>query len=454
MSAEEQRIDPEDGMAQTLAQLRRKYASRYHREVIDDYWHSHCVPLEGSPGGRNDPFLTHNSQQPRAPAPGREAADSAREDPFLAHQQGPAPQANLREDPFMTHGQFVSQDERDSYREGSHRARRQQLVQAADKMRQGWLQGLQNLLGPGAADRKLPARNALILGPFLAFMWVVLVWVLLQHYSVECCVLLTAILCGACGFMVFAWCMGKRWGPVSLLPLGLLCLLAVIMGASVGRAGWGSHWRQYWWLQTGLRTMDTSASTSAAARVDSAVIQFDGNGQTSARTLVDDMRSAGYQEDRRYCVAPVLDPTLAGASTAVVNYWAIGLDCCGELGSFTCDASRSHKGGYGVVMLDGGYPCPGCNADMFRAAVTKAEAMHGLVSAPGAMYVRWVSDVSAVEFEILLAALTFVLLSAFFGFVSFFILGSMFWYFGIGARTRESEPLLEASASRSKIPTV
>ncbi|CAK0789668.1 unnamed protein product [Prorocentrum cordatum] len=106
-------------------------------------------------------------------------------------------------------------------------------------------------------------------------------------------------------------------------------------------------------------------------------------------------------------------------------------------------------------MLDGGYPCPGCHADKFRAAVKKAEAMHGLVSAPGAMYVRWVSDVPAVEFEILLGALTFVLLSAFFGFVSFFILGSMFWYFGIGARTRESEPLLlEASASRSKIPTV
>jgi hypothetical protein len=442
MSAEEQRIDPEDGMAQTLAQLRRKYAGRYDRDVIDDYWMHHCVPLEGSPGGGNDPFLTHGSQQPRAPAPGREASESAREDPFLAHQQGPAPQANLREDPFMTHGQFVPQ------------ARRQQFVQAADKVRQGWLQVLQSLLGPGAADRKLPARNALILGPFLAFMWVVLVWVLLQHYSAESCVLLTAILCGGCAFMMFAWYTGKRWGPVSLLPLGLLCLLAVLMGTSVGKAGWGSHWRGYWWLQTGLRTMGTSASTSAAARVDSAVIQFNSNGHTTARTLVDDMRSAGYQEGHRYCVAPVLDPTSAGANEAVVSYWAVGLDCCGELGSFTCDASRSHNGGYGVVMLDGGYPCPGCNAEKFRAAVTKAEAMHGLVSAPGAIYVRWVSDVSAVEFEILLGALTFVLLSAFFGFVSFFILGSTFWYFGIGARTRESDPLWEASAIRSKIPTV
>lgn len=450
MPAEEQRIDPEDGMAQTLGQLRRKYAGRYQRDVIDDYWQTHCVPLEGSPGAGNDPFLTHGSQQPRA-------SESAREDPFLAHQQGPAPQANLREDPFMTHGQFQSQEARDSYRESSNRARRQQLVEAAAAVRQGWVQALQNLLGPGAVDRKMPARNALILGPFLAFMWVVLVWVLLQHYSVESCVLLTAVLCGACAFMMFAWFMGKRWGPVSLLPLGMLCLLAVLMGSYVGREGWGSHWRQYWWLQTGLRTTSTSASTSAAARVDSVVIQFNTNGQTTARTLVDDMRSAGYQEEHRYCVAPVLDPTSAGASEAVVNYWAIGVDCCGELGSFTCDASRSHKGGYGVVMLDGGYPCPGCNADKFRAAVAKAEAMHGLVSAPGAMYVRWVSDVSAVEFEILLGALTFVILSGFFGFFSFFILGSVFWYFGFGARTRETDPLLHIEsplASRSKIPTV
>lgn len=457
MPAEEQRIDPEDGKTQTLTQLHRKYSRRnFAREDIEEYWRTTCVPIEGSPGGGNDPFETHQAQQPRAPAAAQEALESVRDNPFLTHQRGPESrqgEANVREDPFMTHGQYMSQEARDTYREGSHRARRQQLLNAATALRRGWGEGLQKLLGPGAPDRKLPARNALILGPWLMFMWMVLVWILLQHYSVDCCVLLTAALCGACFFMVFAWHMGKRWGPVSLLPLGMLCLVAVVMGVSMGRAGWQQHWRAYWWMQTGLRTMDTSASTSAAARADSAVIEFNSNGQTRSRTLIDDTRAAGYKEGSIYCVAPVMSPETAGSSAAVVNYWAIGIDCCSDLGSFTCDASRSHKGGFGVVMLDAGYPCPGCHSDKYKAAVAKAEAMHGLVSAPGALYVRWVADLPGVEFGMLMGSLTFVLLSAFFGFVTFFFLGSIFWYWDIGNRSRESDPLL-AAASRSKLPAV
>mmetsp|Transcript_13183 Transcript_13183/g.35014 ORF Transcript_13183/g.35014 Transcript_13183/m.35014 type:complete len:113 (-) Transcript_13183:55-393(-) len=96
-------------------------------------------------------------------------------------------------------------------------------------------------------------------------------------------------------------------------------------------------------------------------------------------------------------------------------------------------------------MLDRGFPCPGCHADMFAAAVAKAEVMHGLTSAPDAMYVRWVSDVSAVELSMLLEAVGFILASNIIGLAALFLLGRACWYWGAGAGARGPEclPLLD-----------
>lgn len=41
---EERRVDPEDGVACTLQQLREKYAGIYEREEIEDYWEAECTP--------------------------------------------------------------------------------------------------------------------------------------------------------------------------------------------------------------------------------------------------------------------------------------------------------------------------------------------------------------------------------------------------------------------------
>merc|ERR1719401_2010058 len=188
---------------------------------------------------------------------------------------------------------------------------------------------------------------------------------------------------------------------------------------------------------------NTSASTPALSRTSSAVIGFmDEGGKTIKHSAVDYMRSAGFKDGHYYCVAPVLNPEMAASSLTKVNYWAIGIDCCSELGSFSCDASRSYNGGYGITVLDEGYPCPGCSKDRFRAAIAKAEAMHGLLSAPGALYIRWVSDVPALELGMLLRALVFILLSAILSLLTFFVFGSVAWYYGIGHRRfGESGPL-------------
>ncbi|CAK0796008.1 unnamed protein product [Prorocentrum cordatum] len=108
----------------------------------------------------------------------------------------------------------------------------------------------------------------------------------------------------------------------------------------------------------------------------------------------------------------------------------------------TTGAAASHSKGptrrpvYGAMAR---FPCPGCHADMFAAAVAKAEVMHGLTSAPDAMYVRWVSDVSAVELSMLLEAVGFILASNIIGLAALFLLGRACWYWGAGAGARGPE---------------
>lgn len=467
MPAEEVRVDLQDGRLVTLAQLRKKFAGRYTPEDIDEYWRESCRPVDqGSPGlgVANDPFLTHSAQAPRATpsAPSRpsrpleapaERLENVRDNPFLTHGQQQQPEVNLREDPFMTHAQNVSQGAQANYREGQHRVHRQNMLEEESKKgRTSTLaMRMREVLGPGVPNKTQTARNLLMFGPWVVYLIVLLIWNVLQHFTLDGCVVLTALITGFSFCLILAWAAGKRWGPAPLLPLGLLCLAAVGIGVVIGDVGWRRHWRQHWWLQTGHRDSDTSATTPAAARSDAAVVAFNGPKQNGGRSLVDDSRSAAFKDDQHYCVAPVLSPQSAGGSKAMVNFWAVGVNCCSELGSFSCDASRSFKGAFGVVMLEGGFPCPGCHADKFRAAVSKAEAMHGLVSAPGALYIRWVDDVYPVGFSMLMDGIVFFLSSALVGLCIFLIAGFVLWYYGIGDRRGDTDPLL-GPASRTKLP--
>jgi uncharacterized membrane protein len=253
-----------------------------------------------------------------------------------------------------------------------------------------------------------------------------MVWTFLQHYSWSACVLLTGLLIAMCVAMLALVSGGVRHcGPVSLLPLGLLCLSAALLGTVFGGELWLKGWRQYWWLQTGRHVDGTSAATPAASRGDAAVLGFwdQDNGRTINGTLVDHLKSAGFKDLHYYCVAPLISADLAGAANTMVNYWAVGTDCCQQLGSFTCDASRDPQGGYGIVML----PCthPDCHAEEFAKAVKKAEHEHGLLSAEGARFVRWVKDVSAEERSILVHAVIELLLCVLLSFGFFAILAGI-----------------------------
>lgn len=263
-----------------------------------------------------------------------------------------------------------------------------------------------------------------------------LVWIILRHYSVVAATIISVIVYGIFGVMFAMWLSGVRSGPLSLFALSVLCLGTATLGIILGQVGWEHVYRQYWWVRTGHWTENDSAQTMAGARVDAAVVGFwntqSGSSSTVAGTSVDPTRSASYKDGSRYCVAPVLSPDSISGGLIRVNYWAIGIDCCQNVGSFYCDDSRSYAGAYGVVALDGGFPCPTCNNEQFRKAVEKAEAAHGLVSTSGALFVQYVSDPHAVVRGFFWRGFVYVVLTSIGMLMLCAIFGTIMWYYGVG----------------------
>jgi len=466
---EEVRVDPEDGQPRTFQELREACRTRYSEPEIQEYWNVHMLQHTGGPVHNvvSDPFMTHATgrsaivadpmeptsappprsqggmDQPRLPVPSRPNPAAGG---FFA-SLGASDAGDVRQDPFLVNGlaqggqRAQSAADRPDYDAGHGYAKRQQLKQAAFLAKRHWTESLYRLIGPGDPNRDSKSRNVLIVAPWLLFAWVLMLQLLLRHFSGVACVGLLGLLAAGSVCIIFAWHFGRRKGPLSLLSLGILLLVATVAGGYVGRLGWDRHWRQYWWMRTGFREGLTSASTPGMARADYAVIDFwdREQGATMNHTSVDHARATGYKDTDTYCVAPILSPDTAGASLVRVNFWAVGINCCQRSGGFTCDDSSDVDAGAGVVMLNGGMPCPDCNVDKFRAAVLKAEAVHNLVSARGAQFVRWVKSPSAVERSIFWGCFAFIVIAVAVAGLVFALLGTMAWYYGIGIQATSAE---------------
>lgn len=343
-------------------------------------------------------------------------------------EHAPPVRVDLAQDPFMNGVKGrLPQQERRSPSMVEELGREVEVVKEQVKH---WSESAFAMLGPGDRDRKDSARSILVVIPVLMFVWELLIWMMVQHISTNSCWLITMTLAITSGCAVMLWYLGIRWGSVSLLSLGGLCLVAVILGTGLGRQGWDNSWQEFWWMNIGQQLIESTAATPAAARSDAASLSF----LNDTTTSVDASQSAGFKDTDLYCVAPIMSPATAGAEYGRVNFWAVGINCCTKYGVFTCDSAREASGGYGIVQLQGGYPCPSCNVDKFRKAVSKAEAMYGLVSAPDALFVRWVEHPGRAKVICGLWAVGYLVLCICLGSVFLQGLGFIAWYYGIGRR--------------------
>mmetsp|Transcript_71061 Transcript_71061/g.169592 ORF Transcript_71061/g.169592 Transcript_71061/m.169592 type:complete len:406 (-) Transcript_71061:34-1251(-) len=383
-------------------------------------------------------------------------ANEVPEDPFVTalraenrRQEGepptePASQVDLghvklTEDPFLAAG-FSKAGEPNVQRAKESWAPwhdSKQQAEAADHGRdQPWSDGVYTCLGVGDTDRQPRAKTVLLVVPILIFLWEILIWSLLSHVSVNGCWLITITLMVVSATAIGMWYQGIRWGPVSLVALGSLCIIAIVLGTVLGQRGWDHHWRQYWWMNTGQQLVPTVAGTPSGARSDAATLAFGmADGSSLDHSSVDSSRSVGFKDTDLYCAAPILSPSTAGSDFPRVNFWAVGINCCTKSGIFDCDDSRLYDAMSAVVLLEGGFPCPSCNVEAFKKAVAKAESTHGLVSAPDALLVTWVKSVSNSKFYAGLNAVGFLLLDMFLGSCGLYFLGWIAWYYGLGKRT-------------------
>jgi hypothetical protein len=306
------------------------------------------------------------------------------------------------------------------------------------------------LLGSPDDDRNQADMILLVIAPYLLFIFLTWMGWILRHYCNIANVFIVGICALFCVGLILCSVTVQKKNKKPLFALGCLSLLAVIVAVVVGHRGWDYSWHQWWWMQTG-RTLGSTAGTPAPARSDAAIISFATVKNGTAWTSVDANRAAGYRDGDIYCAAPILDPNVALGDIIRVEYWALGINCCDDFGSFTCDASREFRGGgTGVVMKGGGMPCNECHTEKFRLAAAKASGVNRMVSAPGALYVRYVSAASTIENEYLGKCVRSFFWSLLFGMLIFGTLGFVINYKGWGKQGRF--PLYHLLDERKKQP--
>lgn len=191
--------------------------------------------------------------------------------------------------------------------------------------------------------------------------------------------------------------LGAQRGHIVHIGLGILCCFAVCTGVLVGLFVDANFASAYYRLDNGAAYRDVEVTANATGYADATELNF------KAGTIVYSEATVGYMEGGEvFCVAPVVSNKDSNLQVPpIVQYWAVGKDCCSMRGDFECDdaASGPESLGASVIRLpDRGY----------RQAVRMMPAVHGLASEPSAIFVKWVKDPDAYRNDLLRNAVLLV----------------------------------------------
>lgn len=375
-------------------------------------------PLEGL---GQDPMLNKERLITHAPV-GTPA--SVTEDVFLTHAEGVEPDQkhieSVVEDPFLAHGE--------------------PRVWVPDP-------SFWDLMGPGDVHREKWVLRVLVFVSWLVFILVLSSWLMMRHVNQAMNMAFTVFVFLISTIISMSYFRTSRKTQFPLVSLGLLFLIAAVLGLACGLYGWDLSWRQLWWLKTGRHVEGAEAETPAWIAADAATMEFNevlaGRPVPTVKTSVAYSYTGGFRRDgHMYCVAPLLNEEVLKSNPPLirVNYWAVGTDCCRSYDGFHCGDSRSWKSSSAVVMVDDFIPCVGCSKDGMSEAVAKAETVHGLVSAPGAKFVRWVEDTNSVKRDTSWTCAIFFIVACLGALIIIIPLALLFWYYGVGKKPRDSQP--------------
>mmetsp|Transcript_30551 Transcript_30551/g.59932 ORF Transcript_30551/g.59932 Transcript_30551/m.59932 type:complete len:299 (+) Transcript_30551:105-1001(+) len=167
------------------------------------------------------------------------------------------------------------------------------------------------------------------------------------------------------------------------LPMSICTLAAALCGAGTGAILY-DQFGYFSILYNYTRIYDNVVPSQKAATVtDAGRIVF------SVGSRVDTHYAAGVvaKDGNEYCAAPVR----SSQTNMHVEFWAVGKNCCSNLGFFKCDSTEVKEARAGVIEFDSGGIWRRGRSDMYDAARQKAEATFGLDSPAAPIYVRWVT---------------------------------------------------------------
>eukprot|EP00916_Digyalum_oweni_P012606 GHVL01020819.1.p1 GENE.GHVL01020819.1~~GHVL01020819.1.p1 ORF type:complete len:315 (+),score=38.23 GHVL01020819.1:164-1108(+) len=177
---------------------------------------------------------------------------------------------------------------------------------------------------------------------------------------------------------------------IGIKSIGLLILLSILISSFIGLWVWTDFTSTYLKLSQGGSYTNVLPTEPSERFSDAAKLVFN----NSAR--IDSARAVGYRAGKMYCAAPIMDST----DMTKVQFWAVGMDCCDESGSFNCDSAADANSYSGVVITSSmlhnrSFLDDSTNYDLYRKTIQKSEASNDLLSSSHPTLVRWVKNPDA-----------------------------------------------------------
>jgi hypothetical protein len=243
-------------------------------------------------------------------------------------------------------------------------------------------------------------RNRINVWELIFVPWAVLVLILLcyllggAHGQIWVLWLVPVLLMGI--FIAFV-CWHYKAGKNAEVLLGLLSIIAVIIGLVVGVYAVMTSLLEYHRLNGGASYFNVLPTEPAAAKSDATTILFTNftsiqfnrtygfvDALTTSHRMGRPFASLLNPGATTYCVAPIASGLRENSR---VQYWAAGLNCCEQRSNFQC-GDANFRGTHGAIVL----PRSLQTLQGYEAAIHGAESAYGLEISDTFMLLAWTED--------------------------------------------------------------
>lgn len=182
--------------------------------------------------------------------------------------------------------------------------------------------------------------------------------------------------------------------------LGVLCFMTLFYAVLIGAWNYQTNFVPAQAAQSGRHYHEVRPDEPASAFADMGTIEFTKDAQ------LDSTRALGLARyGRIFCVAPIISRNVSVSpqrSGPPVQFWAVGVDCCGERRSFSCDGSSEPSVHSGVVVADlDGFTfnaalAPRSLHDEYMIVVRAASVLYELPKVDSPVLLRWLEDPDSI----------------------------------------------------------